>query len=198
MRKKQLMQRLSEAVTTIEELHAKIKDLTAENLELNNKLNSFSLKINTENEEICDNEHMDSKVHEIQMKSNEQSHENANDGFTVKVIEEIDFDNVREIPVLEVINKPEPILSDDALEYGANIIGKITVESAKFCDKITAKGGNNTRELLGLIMGKSEVCKNDILSIAMSDTDSENKLELIDDQFKEALEYFKSVVEQNN
>ena len=198
MRKKQLMQRLSEAVMTIESLHAKIKDLTAENTELSNKLEALAAQIKTCDQKAEQNSNPIKEVApKIETKEPVKSEEPA-DGFTVKVLEDIDFDNVKEIPVTEVIDKPEPILSDDALEYGANVIGKITVESAKFCDKITSKGGNNTRELLGLIMGKSEVCKNDILSIAMSDAENENKLQLIDAQYNEALDYFKSVVEQNN
>ena len=184
MRKKELMKRLSDLVLTVEDLNHKIKYLTAENEELKTKI--LNMSETSEKDEIVENDVVEDTVVETII----------TEGFTVKEADEIDFDSVKELPVTEITSKPEPILNDDALEYGAGVIGKITVESAKYCDKITDKGGANVRELLGLIMGKSEVCKSDILSIAMSDASPESKHELIDAQFTEALDYFKSILEQ--
>lgn len=190
MRKKDLMKRLSELVITVEDLNRKIKYLTDENEELKSKLegvleSGVISDVRAETEDFSEESVIEEFLDE----------ENKCDGFIVKEVDEIDFDSVNELPTTEIISKPEPILSDDALEYGAGVIGKITVESAKFCDKISEKGGD-VRELLGLIMGKSEVCKNDILSIAMSDASTETKRELIDAQYIEALDYFKSISEQ--
>lgn len=186
MRKKELMNRLSELVLTVEELNRKVRDLNEENKELKLKLEEAT---NSVKEEIAS---VENKV-EIE----NSSEVFKNEGFTVKLVEEIDFDAPRDNAIPEAPAKPEPILDDDALEYGAGVIGKITVESAKFCDKISEKGGSNARELLGLIMGKSEVCKNDILSIALSESTAEIKREMIDAQFNEALDFFRSIEQQN-
>lgn len=173
MRKKELMQRLSELVAANERMNATVKSLKAENEELKKRIKQLEEEAPEEKAEpVIENE--------------------KTEGFTVKVIDEIDFDNID----IETDPASEPVLLDDMLEYGAAVIGKITVESAKYCDIITAKTPDNLKELLGLIMGKSEVCKNDILGIALSDAAVPAKRDAIDKQQTEAIDYFKSIAEQ--
>ena len=82
------------------------------------------------------------------------------------------------------------------MEYGAKIIGNIIVESAKYTDMITANPCENTKDLINLIMGKSEICKSEILTIALGELDYQTKCELMDSQLTDALDYFKSVLAQ--
>ncbi len=173
MRKRELMKRLAELVATVEKLNLKVKELTAENSELKKKIEAL---------ETANNDNIDKSTLSV---ADEQAAEA--DCFTVRVVDEVELSDSSD---------SEPVLSNDALEYGAAVIGKITVESARYCDTVSALGGSDLKDLLGLIMGKSEVCKNEILNIAISELSIESKREMIDSQFNEALEYFKSVSEQ--
>ena len=98
-------------------------------------------------------------------------------------------------PVEEKADTSTPVI-DDAMEYGAKIIGNIIVESAKYCDMLTNKPSENTKDLINLIMGKSEICKSEILTIAIGEMDYNTKRELIDSQANDAMDYFKSVLAQ--
>ena len=110
-----------------------------------------------------------------------------------KPTEEIEISPETE-PVTIILENPT--LKDENMEYGSLVIGKIVVESARFADKITASDADNKKELLNLIMGKSEVAKAEILSVASSDATGEIKKQLIDAQLVETTDYFKSVAGQ--
>ena len=98
--------------------------------------------------------------------------------------------------IKEEKSESEEISLDDAMEYGAKIIGNIIVESAKYSDMITAKPCENTKDLINLIMGKSEICKSEILTIALGELDYQAKCGLMDSQLTDAIDYFKSVLAQ--
>ncbi len=119
----------------------------------------------------------------------------------VKAAEEIfmkeDFAPTTYEPVLNATIRPkvsQAVLSDSIAEYGSVAIGKIVQESIKYSGAVSAS--NNKKELLNLIMGKGEIAKNEIYTIAQCDSSDEIKRELIDAQVNEALDYFKSVAGQ--
>lgn len=104
-------------------------------------------------------------------------------------------------PLVPTAQAPEiivelPPLVNEITEYGSVVIGKIVCETVKYSGKITASQSENKKELLNLIMGKGEVAKSEIFNITESEVSDETKRELIDAQLDEALDYFKSVVEQ--
>ena len=85
----------------------------------------------------------------------------------------------------------------DDFDYGAEIIGKIVVEAARLSNKLTgADACENAKELVNLILGRTEVAKSEILSIVSSNADFEAKRKAIDGQYDMAIEYFKSVMAQ--
>ena len=57
-------------------------------------------------------------------------------------------------------------------------------------------GKENLKELLNLILGRTEVAKSEILNIASSEVSLENKMQMMDAARDEAIEYFKSIMEQ--
>lgn len=187
MRKKELMKRLSDLVLTVEKLNKTVKQLKAENEELLLKVEELekqkAVAVSESAEKAVVEEAVVQKNEPVSVDSESFSEPV---GFTVRVVDEVDLS--------------ENTSSDEELnpmEYGAVIIGKITVESAKCCDVITKNGGNDVKELLSLVMGKSELAKAEILNIAMSEDDDTVKREKIDAELIEATDYFKSVSEQN-
>lgn len=82
-------------------------------------------------------------------------------------------------------------------KYGASAIGKIVVKATAYCNKLTSSNdGYDPKELVNLILGRTEVAKAEILRIVNSDLEAERKSELIDNCKKSAEDYFESVMAQ--
>lgn len=87
-------------------------------------------------------------------------------------------------------------LSKDT-EYGAQIIGKIVISAAEHCNRLTLSSeSREVKELINLILGRTEVAKAEILKAISSDIDFEQKKTLIDAQKNAAEDYFGSVMAQ--
>ena len=87
-------------------------------------------------------------------------------------------------------------VSEDT-KYGAEIIGKIVVCAAKYCNRLTASHENtDVKELVNLILGRTEIAKAEILNITKSEKDIEDKKELISAQLTECEDYFSSIMGQ--
>lgn len=85
------------------------------------------------------------------------------------------------------------------VEYGAAVIGKTVVEAAKFCNQLTSSNsGEDVKELVNLILGRTEVAKAEILKIVSSQAELETKKQAIDQQYEKAVAYFSDIMAQNN
>ncbi len=82
------------------------------------------------------------------------------------------------------------------VEYGAKIIGEIVVSAAQYSNSLTANGETQHRELVNLILGKTEVAKSEILSVISTVEGIEEKCRRIDEIAANAKEYFESVMAQ--
>ena len=94
--------------------------------------------------------------------------------------------------------KLEEVKSDlkPEVEYGAKIIGEIVVCAAKYSNTLALGGDEAHRELVNLILGKTEVAKAEILEIVSCDDGLEVKCAKIDTVSAQAKEYFESVMAQ--
>ena len=82
------------------------------------------------------------------------------------------------------------------IEYGSKIIGEIVMSATAHSNSLAVSGKENIKELLNLILGRTEVAKSEILNIVSSETTLENKMKMIDTESQEAIEYFNSIMEQ--
>ena len=82
------------------------------------------------------------------------------------------------------------------VEYGAKIIGEIVGSATNYSNNLTAGGESANRELVNLILGKTEVAKSEILNIVSGEASLDVKQSLIDSVRDDAQEYFKSVMAQ--
>lgn len=82
-------------------------------------------------------------------------------------------------------------------EYAASVIGKTVVEATKTCNDLTINiDEEDTRELVNLVLGRTEVLKAEILKILNSDNDFEAKKDLMQKEQAEAYDYFNSIKAQ--
>ena len=82
------------------------------------------------------------------------------------------------------------------MEYGSKIIGKIVVSAAEYSNKLTSGGDSTHKELINLILGKTEIAKAEILSVIETDDPLDIKCLKIDQVAASANEYFESVAAQ--
>ncbi len=93
--------------------------------------------------------------------------------------------------------KSEVVSLAEDMSCGASVIGKIVVSAAMYCNRIASQGnGDNIKELVNLILGRTEVAKANVLSIVSSDNSLEEKKELIEKEKIYAEDYFCSVLGQ--
>lgn len=83
-------------------------------------------------------------------------------------------------------------------EYASEVIGKLVLESANGSNTLTAGGNSENRELVNLLLGKTEVAKAEILEIVSGAGDFDEKKVKIDAVRDETLDYYRSVLGQVN
>jgi len=82
---------------------------------------------------------------------------------------------------------------DDPIDYGAKTIGKIVISAAQHCNKIAVLNTADSKDLVNLILGRTEVAKAEILNILESENDYDTLKKLIDKEKNETYDYFNSV-----
>lgn len=87
---------------------------------------------------------------------------------------------------------------DPIIEYASGVIGKLVMESANGSNYLTNGGNTEHRELVNLLLGKTEVAKAEILAVVNGEGSFEDKKIKIDDVSDETLDYFSSVLAQVN
>lgn len=87
------------------------------------------------------------------------------------------------------------ILSQE-MKIGAKVIGEAVIEAAKICNTITEKGGENSKELVNLVLGRCEVLKAEILAIALCEVGFQQKQEMMQTEQTAAYDYFNSILAQ--
>lgn len=86
--------------------------------------------------------------------------------------------------------------AEPGIEYASEIIGKLVIESASGSGELTAGGNTEHRELVNLLLGKTEVAKAEILAVVSEEGDFAEKKEKIDRIAEETRDYFASVLAQ--
>ncbi len=114
--------------------------------------------------------------------------------LTVAPQEESEVLDNEELTQEEIV--AEPIELSPEIEYGSKIIGEIVMSATSFSNRLSTEKKENIKELLNLILGRTEVAKAEILNIISSEVSFESKTDMIDKTRDEAIEYFKSVIEQ--
>ena len=154
------------------------KDLLAQNTRLFDEITAAQLRITELKEEIASR---DAEIDELKNEI-ERLNSKLNATEPLKALES------------KVIKQAEV---SPEVDYGAAVIGKTVIEAAKCCNTVT-EGGNPelAKELVNLILGRTEVAKSEILAVVSSENAFDNKKQKIDAQYENAVDYFKSVTAQ--
>lgn len=182
MKKKQYIQLTETLQCELNKTKLDLEDLWAENEELTQENTALISEIEKLKEELVSNTVTSSKPTE---------------GVESLFVEEVtdEPEKAEETTEAETV-MPEVNIPDD-MAYGAEVIGKIVLSAAKHCNSLTTFPTNeNLKELVNLILGRTEVAKSEILKIVALDIDRENKIVAMEKEASEAEDYFKSVMAQ--
>ena len=154
------------------------KELLTQNTQLFDKISEAQLQISSLKKEI---ENRDTEIEELK-KEIETLNAKINASEPLKTLEK------------KVIK--QSTVSPD-VDYGAAVIGKTVIEATKCCNSVTESGNPElSKELVNLILGRTEVAKSEILSIVSSEESLDTKKQKIDSQYENAVDYFISVTAQ--
>ena len=82
------------------------------------------------------------------------------------------------------------------LQFASEMIGQIVIESARYSNMLVSDGETKYKELVNLILGRSEVAKSEILAITKKEIPLEQKKQEITAVKDNAIEYFGDVMAQ--
>lgn len=158
-------------------------------LNINSDLSAQCRELKTENSRMkIENQELKQKINEL---NNEIS--------TLKVeIEKLNT-KANSSDLLKKLEKKVTAMAEVSTDtqYGSEIIGKIVISATKHCNALTTQSaGEMTKEMVNLILGRTEVAKSEILRIISFDVPLEEKKSLMDEQYKLAEDYFISVAAQ--
>lgn len=120
--------------------------------------------------------------------------ENLKNLDEVNLEENLSLDN-ENIDVVSSRVDNEVILGED-IEYGSKIIGEIVIQAALTSNKIKEISHPNIKELVNLILGRTEVAKGEVLNIVSSEFSFDEKLQMMNDVKAQSFEYFESILKQ--
>lgn len=154
------------------------KDLLNQNVLLFEQLRKVELENTSLKKKI---KSLENEIQLLNNKFDEQSREETS-SYNLSVPENNTADN--------------SVVIDDETQYGADIIGKIVVRATECNNILSLNSKADSRTLINLILGKTELAKADVLSVISDDCNFDTKKSKMDTIMNEAFEYFESVMAQ--
>lgn len=191
MKKKELINKINSLIDSLNSMDKELKNCLKENDELKSQVEELLKKKETP----AFVEIKQPQV-EILLEKEPENNQVINEEPLKEETQTVQTDETDKIELVVLPIGEKVVLPDSVMEFGSEIIGKIVIESANYADVVTASASKDKKELLNLIMGKSEVCKAEILNVVTGNASTEVKISLINAQLSEAVDYFKSVVAQ--
>lgn len=101
-------------------------------------------------------------------------------------------------PAEETQLKPlsDVVLENTAMQKGAEVIGRIVFDAAKTCNEFADKPTEYSKDLINLVLGKTEVAKSEIYEICRSEQTEEQKIAAIDAVYDSTTDYFSNLHKQ--
>lgn len=169
------------------------KDLFEQNTVLYNRLQSVSAELDKYkklySENISEINTLRKQLADMETKMNSAAEEKAESPAQINEVEIL-------TPKTNIYTPLTDVVLEDAMQYGATIIGKIVLEGTKANNSFADKPNEYSKDLINLVLGKTEVCKSAIYEICKSDADNDGKKAEIDKVYKEAIDYFGSLYKQ--
>lgn len=176
---------INEKDALILELESKIELLTAENEQLKNTASSIFKPVS---EEVKNNMPSDTTANEAGVAENKISVENS--VTELEKIPETENETEEEIPCDSAAPQPSTVIctadtackqiiepTETAMKLASEAIGRVVLKSAQLCNDFAAEGNQNSKDLINLALGRTEVFKSEALSLVSTEEMSDERFE---------------------
>ena len=90
----------------------------------------------------------------------------------------------------------KPILNESALKLSSSTIGRVVLKCAEICNVFVSENNINSKDLINLALGKTEVFKAEVLELLSQDISDEILTEELKTKENEIFEYFELLLRQ--
>ena len=193
MRKIKLIKEIDTVIAKNNELYSKCKEL--ENLVNKKDTLIDSLKLQLE-EVKAENEILRSDYFKPKQST---VVEDIDDGTVI--VNNYDDENETEDVYSQSVMSNEkadfkPLLNESVLKISSSAIGRVVLKSAELCNKFANDNNINSKDLINLALGRTEVFKSEVLELTTQDISEELLTAELNLKETEIIEYFELLLKQ--
>lgn len=97
---------------------------------------------------------------------------------------------------LNIFTSSTAVINEDTLNLCSEAIGRIVLKCAELCNSFAACGRPNSKDLINLALGRTEVFKSEVLTLATENIDSERLKAEVNSREMSVKEYFDLLLRQ--
>ena len=200
MRKKMLINEINGVVARNNELFSKCRELESSIDAKDTLINSLKLQVEelkAENE-ILRSEYFSPKPTTVDECVEEDTviiKNDVDDIETNEVFSQSANTSVSDESVKETLEF-KPIFNESVLKISSSAIGRVVLKCAELCNTFANENNINSKDLINLALGRTEVFKSEVLQLASQEMSEELLLAELKLKETEILEYFEMLLKQ--
>ena len=191
---------LSSKDEIIDDLKNQIEKLWSENTELIFKASSLEREVaSLQGEQIAADRLNEASIISEAPMSLDVSEEDAEDEAEKTEENKMEnVDTVKESKITVELNNPavDYILPENKVKLASKSIGRIVLKSAELCNQFANSSSTNSKDLINLALGRTEVFKADVLTLVSEDMGEERLKAELNSRKLEVEEYFEMLLKQ--
>lgn len=100
------------------------------------------------------------------------------------------------LPILEPVMASTALIAEEKINTASKAIGRVVLQCAELCNSFASIGNVNSKDLINLALGRTEVFKSEVLQLATEGNSAEGIASDLEDKEKSVLEYFELLKSQ--
>ncbi len=100
------------------------------------------------------------------------------------------------LPILEPVMASTALIAEEKINAASKAIGRVVLQCAELCNSFASIGNVNSKDLINLALGRTEVFKSEVLQLATEGNSAEDIAAELEDKEKSVLEYFELLKSQ--
>ncbi len=168
----ELEQKLSEKENVIQELEREIESIKTEKQSLINELSELKASASSffiENDAVEDAILHDSdNESDVEQGSEIQSNTTSESLTDISIDENKEIHDIDKIQIDNISNLKSTLLANNKLDSASAAIGRIVLKCTEVCNTFVSAGDINSKDLVNLALGRTEVFKSEVLALATS------------------------------
>lgn len=100
------------------------------------------------------------------------------------------------LPILEPVMASTALIAEEKINAASKAIGRVVLQCAELCNSFASIGNVNSKDLINLALGRTEVFKSEVLQLATEGNSAEGIASDLEDKEKSVLEYFELLKSQ--